>query len=150
MGEVQDLEPASEALREALLDEQRRGSEQDDLEGTARAGVLVPEALDGLRPSDRLLHLVEHQDAARGARLQARRIPLRGDPLGVSQGRLVGAREANGDARRFRHLMHQGGLPHLPRAGHDLDEASGLAETPCDLGGVGPQEGVRQITHCAE
>lgn len=58
MGEGKDLEPAGEAFGKALL----QRAQYDPLEGKALEGVLVPEALQGLRPAQHLLGLVQDQE----------------------------------------------------------------------------------------
>jgi len=147
---VQNFEPSGEALGQALLDEKRSRAEQYHLERAPGSRILVPEALDGFGPPDGLLHLVEHEDGALTTGDQARSFPLLGDPLGTAQGRLVRAGEPERQPGGAGHLLHQGGLAHLPRAGHDLDEPTGLGQTPGELGGVGTPKGSGGFAHHSE
>jgi hypothetical protein len=127
-------------LSTRVLDEQGRRPEKHDLQGTPGTRVLVPEPLHRFRPADRLLHLVDHQDAALAPDRQPRRLPLLRDPLGPAQGRFVGADEADRDPHRPGDLLHEGGLADLPRPRHDVDEPPRLGQPPCQLDRIGPLE----------
>lgn len=69
--------------------------------------------------------------------VQTRGLPLLRDPPGATQGRLVGAGVADARTDLVGDLLHQRGLAHLPRPGHDLDEAAWLGQTPTQLGSLG-------------
>jgi hypothetical protein len=89
---MHDFKPARQTLRESLLHQERRRPEQDHLERTTGARILVPEALDGLRPAWDLLHLVQDHDRSPLARLRRRQsaaLPLRGKPCAVADRRLI-------------------------------------------------------------
>ena len=134
----------------ATVEQQAGRAEQHDLDRAPGACVLVPEALDRLGPADGLLHLVENQDGAVGTGGQARGLPLLGDPLGAAQRRLVGASEADRNLRRLSDLLHQGGLAHLPRPRHDVDESSRFSEPPGQLGRLRPLKGRPSFAHNVE
>ena len=114
--DAEDLEPAGQALGEPLLHEQRRRSEQDHLQPATGAGVLVPQALDGLGPAGGLLDLVDHEHGAGGAGLEACRLPLLRDPLRATERGLVGAHDADRHRQILDHLRDERRLAHLPRA----------------------------------
>ena len=100
----------------------------------------VPQALDGLRPVRRLLHLVDHEKRPPGAGiagLEARRLPLLRDPSRPPQGWLVGAAEAVGQPGLAGDLGDQGRLADLPGAGDDLEESPRLLEAPEEVLGLG-------------
>lgn len=67
---------------------------------------------------------------------KARRLPLLGDPGGVPQRGLIGARVTERPLKFLADLQDEGGLAHLPRAGHHLNEATRLHEAVLEIGGV--------------
>jgi len=64
VGQVERLESAGQAFRQALRDQQRRRAEQHHLERPLRTRILVPQSFDRLGPRGHLLDLVEHEDRA--------------------------------------------------------------------------------------
>jgi hypothetical protein len=128
MPQADRLEAPGEAFGEPALNEERRRAEQHDAQLHAFSLVLVPEPLHGLRPAVDLLHFVENEDGVRGAGSQARRLPLRRDPLRPAQGRLVRTRGHDRAAERVRHLLDERRLPDLPRPHDDLHETPRLGE----------------------
>src|SRR5665647_1714966 len=138
VGQVQLLEAACQALGEPARDEQRGGAEDDHLEGRAGARVFIPQSFDGLGPGRHLLHFVEHEHTAIGARTRPSSRPLLADPRGALQGRLVGAGVAHGHAQAIGDLGHQRGLADLPGAGPGLDEAPRLGQALRELAGHRP------------
>ena len=116
-----------------MLEQQRGRAEHDDPQRPLRARVLVPEALDDLRPSRDLLHLVEDEQRAAAIGLpreQAGGVPLGLDPRTPTERRFVGTREDVGKARSLDDLAHQRRLAHLPGTSDHLDEPAGFAEAP--------------------
>jgi hypothetical protein len=81
---------------------------------------------------------------------ETRRIPLLGDPLGAPQCGLVGAGGVNRHLRFLGDLLHERGLAHLPRAGHDLDETAGLGQSAGQNGCVVALVGLGRFTQDSE
>jgi hypothetical protein len=138
--EVQGLEPAGETFEESVLDQERRGAEQDHLQPSAGARVFVPQALHRLAPTGELLHLVENNHRAPAAgvlRGQASGLPLLLDAGSPAQGRLVSAGEARGEARGLGHLLDESRLADLSGADHRHEEAAWFPEATGEDGGLG-------------
>jgi hypothetical protein len=151
--EVQHLEAAGQTLGEAPLHEKRRRGEQHHAELVFGAGVFVPETLHCLGPSGDLLHFVERQHGAGGmaAERDPGAIPLRRDPGGVAQGRLVRRGVHRGDRGSGEHLLDQGGLADLARPGHDLEMAARLRQPVREDPGLRTLEtGTGRFTHYVE
>ena len=99
------------------------------------------------------LHFVESQHGAGGmaAELGAGAIPLRRDPGGVAQGRLVRRGVYHGDPGFGEHLLDQGRLADLARPRHDLEMATRLRQPVREDPGLRTLEaGTRRFTHYVE
>ncbi len=141
MRDADDLEPAGEALGQSLFDEQGRRSQQDHPQPAPGPGVLVPQALDRLRPAGGLLDLVDHEHGAGGPGLEPRRLPLRRDPLRATERGLVGAHNTDRGRQPLDRLGDQRRLARLPWPGDHLDEPPGLGEAAGQLGRLGRRYG---------
>jgi hypothetical protein len=132
VGDGENLEPPGQTLQQAPLDEQGRRAEEEDPQGQAAAGVLVPEPLHRLRPAGDLLDLVEDEDGAAVplSRGQASEVPLGLEPRGVATDRIVGRRVVARPVERLEDLEGERRLPDLPGPGQDLEEPPPLAEPP--------------------
>ena len=134
--DADDLEPAGKALGQALLHEEGRSILAGPRAALARRGCPRP---TGARPTGptagRLLDVVDDEQGARRAGLEACRLPLGRDPL---RGHGARARrqlhETNRDLQALDRLGDERRLAHLPWPRDHLDEPPGLAEAPGQLG----------------
>ena len=150
---MQHLEAPGKAFREPAGDQERRRTEQQDLERAPGTGILVPEALDRLGPPGNLLNLVDDQDGAAlpgVPRGEACSLPLLLDPVPAAQGGLIGARETRRKTGRLGHLLDQRRLADLPGAGDRLEEAARLGEAAAKRFGLGARVRDRRFTQCIE
>src|SRR5690606_37422420 len=79
-----------------------------------------------------LLNLVYHEDAIPFSRHDSCSVPLLPDPLRTTKRRFIGTGEAYRHLRFGNDLPDQGGLPHLTRARHYLNEPARFAKAPCE------------------
>jgi hypothetical protein len=149
--QVHDLEAAGQAFRQSSLNEQRRGSEEQDLQRPSGTGVGVPQALHSLRPMRHLLNFVQHEERAAlpsVAQEQARRFPLRIDPGRPAERGLVRAGKHVRQTRPLDDLGYESCLSDLPRPSDDLHEAATFAQAAEQLGSL--RTGVIPFAHDIE
>jgi len=123
MGATVQEEPSRQALAEALLDQQRRGTQEDHLQPRGTAAFLVPQGLNRPAPAPHFLDFIQDEE---GPPVRAagpgRPFPMGLDPLGPRGERPVGGGE-NGLPRPFLgYLQDRRGLPDLPGPDDDLEE----------------------------
>ena len=127
MRHADQLESAGEGLAQPPLDEQGRRSEQHNFQRELRGGVFVPEQLGQARPLGDLLYLIEHQHGSPPATIAGRQpadLPLRSKPGEITAGGVVGGGVVRRECHSHHGLLDQCRLPHLTRAGENLDESA--------------------------
>ena len=126
VGHGNDFKAAGEAFGQSPLNQERRRSQEKNLEGQVVAGVAVPQPFDHLGPAGHLLDLVQHQKrpalALRLGIQEPSRFPLLLDPCPALKGGLVRGGIMDRYRGIVRNLVHERGLPRLPWPGEDLDE----------------------------
>ena len=151
--EMDRLEPAHQALGEAVMHQQRGRTEEHDVQRATRNRVLFPQSLHRFRPTDHLLDLIDDQHGAL-VRIRVGQepggLPLLGEPFVASEGRLVGGGVESGAEEVGGHLAHQRGLPDLARATDELDQAARLRQPGSQGVGMRAPKGGEDITHLSE
>ena len=143
MGSRYRLESTRQALAETSPDKQWGGAEDDSLQRSGEAGVLVPQVFDHLGPVRHFLYLVQHdyRPVPIGLiRQQTGYLPLLFDPADRTYCRKIGGRIVGREPGPLGCLEHQGGLADLSRSGHHLDEPARFAQPAREVVGLGSNE----------